>query len=777
MKTFLLKSPKRILALASLAGICGLSGNYASAQATHKERVYADFQGTAEKGVNLGLSLLTGSVTNPTNAISASIRDSSTLAYSVSAIGLVSATQYLQFTTDGSTPKTIPADSAIYVKVKLPKSLISVLDNIQIGTFTNLHQVNGDLTRKAGYDATETPVITKTNLANLLNGAGTVEFKVVSDIPSNGVYLKVASTLGVASSANLFYAYTLEDKPGDPGCPEPIDWLNGTDATLSLDLASATGATTNPQSAIDGDLNTAATFSTGVQAASLPYYTAIFNNTAKAGDSVRIVINNPNGGLLNVGLLTSFSIQAYNDDVPVGPAIVNDPTLLKVQLLPNATDKNVLTAAIPGDFNRVKITMGGVADLSSLLGNGTLNIYEIGVAVPAPAPITETSEHYAYNGTTVDLNEFVTENGNEDAIVWYDAPVGGNAVNHLVAVDGDKTYYAASLRNGCSNASDRTAVYILKTAGIKPTDPEAAHVGEPYSGQLIIGLDGASTLPNEPVYTLSNIKGTFTPANGGDATTFNIDANAFNRYAMAKMPAIFAAGPSAGLLAQFADTTIGNGLTMDENGHITGTPEEEGSISITADVFDAANGLEAGSISSALSIGAALPVEMSDLSLALDNDKNVVVSWTTESESGSIRFDVQRSNDGVNFEKIGSVKAAGVSTHAINYSFTDNNPGAKSYYRLDIVKNDGVKTSRTVSISGGKVAGFSINPSPATNHITISGISADNIQVVNIYDAAGRLVSQASSNRVNVQNLSQGIYFVTVVTKDGNTTKAKFIKK
>ena len=42
-----------------------------------------------------------------------------------------------------------------------------------------------------------------------------------------------------------------------------------------------------------------------------------------------MVLDNPNGGLLNVGLLTSFSIQAYNDNTAVGAPIVNDPALLK----------------------------------------------------------------------------------------------------------------------------------------------------------------------------------------------------------------------------------------------------------------------------------------------------------------------------------------------------------------------------------------------------------------------------------------------------------------
>jgi fibronectin type 3 domain-containing protein len=192
-------------------------------------------------------------------------------------------------------------------------------------------------------------------------------------------------------------------------------------------------------------------------------------------------------------------------------------------------------------------------------------------------------------------------------------------------------------------------------------------------------------------------------------------------------------------------------------------------------VTDESNHIDAGQITKTIAIGQALPVSFTNFDVNLDANKNAVLSWTTESEQGSVRFDVLRSNDGNNFTTIGSVGAAGVSTHAINYSFTDVNPGAKSYYKVSIVKADGVETSKTVSIAGGRIAGFSINPNPASNNITITGIS--NIKTVSIYDASGRLVQTATNSYISVRNLSAGIYFVTVVTTDGNKTNGKFIKK
>ena len=779
MKTFLLKNPKRILAVAGLASICGLFGT-ASAQ-THKVRTYANFQGTAEYGVNVPLvGLLVGAVSNPGNAVSASIRDSSTLSYTVSALGIVGATQYLQFTTDGTTPRTIAAGTPIYLKVSLPKTLIGLLGNLQIGTFTNLHSVAGSLTRKAGYDATKTSVFTSTNLASALNGAGTVEFKVVPTVSANGVYVDLSAVLGTPTTASIFSAYVLDDAAGDAGCPEPMDWLSGTESTLGIDLASATASVTNPSFAIDNDLNTATTVSTGAQVASAAYYTALLNTPAKAGDSVQVIMNNPDGGLINLALLSGFTIQAYNGPTAVGDPVSGSSSLLKLQLLPGSTAKNVIKAPIVGTnagaFDRVKITFGGVADVSSILGNGTTDIYDLRVKVAAPILGGDgKSDIYAYSGSTVDLSTLASTNAAGDPIVWIDSTTGAPVSATSFTASSNNRYYGLSERDGCTDASDTAKVFLHVN---KTTSPAltAGNVNAPYSQVITASIDGDQDLPNAPVYSFTYASSSFTLA----GSVMNLQSTPANSsFAFYAMAPVYAAGPLSAVASQaFASTDLTHGLSFDDaTSTVSGTPDAEGTYSLTLNVHDDANGLDAGQITKTIEIAAALPVTMSDFQVKLDNNKNAVLTWVTESEQGSIRFDVLHSNDGVNFSTIGSVDAAGVSTKTKHYTFTDNNPGAKSYYKLNIVKNDGIKSSDVVSISGGRVAGFSINPNPATNDITITGINASDIKSVNIYDAGGRLVQRATNNHINVRNLSQGIYFVTIVTKDGNKTNGKFLKK
>lgn len=780
MKTFLLQNPRRILAAASLAIILGLFTT-ASAQ-THYERVYATTQGWSKSGINVGIPFVLPAVQpfvkNSENAVSSSIQDSSVL--STGSGGLASVlpdlTQYLKF------PTAVPANTPIHLKVSLPAGLLDLgglLGHLEVGTFTNLKNTGPS----GGASATKTRIYDSDNgLISLLSGEGTNDIIITNpDASCDGVYINLSALLSantvIETTVNVFHAYYMAEEEGDPGCPAPLDILSGVTGSTGVgNIANATGSVSNQWNAIDDDpdLTTYATINVGASLLSKTYLNTEFDVPGKAGDTISITLQDPGNGVLNLlsaQILNSLSVQPYMDNTPVGaPIPIDNSGLIRLKLFPSEQSKGTLTVPIKaGDFNRVEIQFNGIADVAQ-----GIRIYDVALVIPAPEPISFIVDQYGYEGTEIDLTELVDPNSNSDLVVWFDQEVGGSPIASPVTVQGDKTYYAASMRNGCSDASARTLVLKVKAASVTSNTLQTAHVGEPYEGQLQINVDVNPDLPEDPVYVLQNITGAFT-AGVTNVTPINPSA-LFQRYAMAAVPPVYAAGPLTLLnRSVFAGTSIDNGLEMDEKGNITGTPEAEGSILIEADVFDQANNLKAGHVTKTLVIGAALPVNLSDFNLHLDNNKNVVLNWQTESEQGFIRFDVLRSNDGINFATIGSVKAAGVSTHTQKYSFTDNNPGAKSYYKLNVVKADGMESSAIVSIAGGRSAGFSITPNPASSDITITGIN--DIRTVNIFDASGRLIKSATSNTIDVRNLSSGVYFVTIVTRDGNTSKGKFVKK
>jgi len=121
---------------------------------------------------------------------------------------------------------------------------------------------------------------------------------------------------------------------------------------------------------------------------------------------------------------------------------------------------------------------------------------------------------------------------------------------------------------------------------------------------------------------------------------------------------------------------------------------------------------------------------------------------------------------------MGSIPAAGNSSSAINYSLTDHQPLRPiNYYRLKMVNKDGSFTAsetRRVNFEdeGNTVGMF---PNPAHNVATLAFAKAPRSNItVKIWNNLGQIIqtynltgSRATYN-LNVTNIAQGIYHVTV---------------
>jgi len=84
-----------------------------------------------------------------------------------------------------------------------------------------------------------------------------------------------------------------------------------------------------------------------------------------------------------------------------------------------------------------------------------------------------------------------------------------------------------------------------------------------------------------------------------------------------------------------------------------------------------------------------VPVELVDFKATLHHS-DVILSWRTTSESNNFGFDVERSQDGKNFDKIGFVAGYGTTVVPQIYSFTDSKIGSGTYYyRLKQIDFDG----------------------------------------------------------------------------------------
>jgi len=87
-----------------------------------------------------------------------------------------------------------------------------------------------------------------------------------------------------------------------------------------------------------------------------------------------------------------------------------------------------------------------------------------------------------------------------------------------------------------------------------------------------------------------------------------------------------------------------------------------------------------------------LPVNLTTFTAAIKNS-NVQLRWTTASEKNNSHFNIHRSQDGKEFEKIAVIAAGGNSAELLHYNYRDNAllPGI-NYYRLEQEDFDGKKT-------------------------------------------------------------------------------------
>jgi len=167
----------------------------------------------------------------------------------------------------------------------------------------------------------------------------------------------------------------------------------------------------------------------------------------------------------------------------------------------------------------------------------------------------------------------------------------------------------------------------------------------------------------------------------------------------------------------------------------------------------------------------ALPVSIISFTGKMVNNK-ASLAWVAENEINLNRYEVERSFNGVSYQKVGEVKA----TIAHNYSFADTTDlaGKRVYYRLKLVDNDGqFKFSAVVTMRSQSNTLFSIYPNPAKTFIEIKlkrNVSGSmNVQVT---DVSGKIVQQKTSEANNAiltiytGNISPGTYVVKIKYKE-----------
>ncbi|MFZ4797417.1 MAG: S8/S53 family peptidase [Bacteroidia bacterium] len=199
-------------------------------------------------------------------------------------------------------------------------------------------------------------------------------------------------------------------------------------------------------------------------------------------------------------------------------------------------------------------------------------------------------------------------------------------------------------------------------------------------------------------------------------------------------------------------------------------------------------------IGSGFVLTATLPVKWMNFEGKNLGDK-VQLNWRTVSEINNAGFDIERSTNNQNFDKIGFIKGFGNSLVIQKYDFVDeliklNNIDPfsdKLYYRLKQIDFDGnYHFSKTISIDAPSMFGVNIFPNPFSENFTLTINSNKINQQVNVVvcDMLGRiildksLITNAKQFDFEISDLktsNNGIYFAKITI--GNKTITKKLLK
>ena len=154
---------------------------------------------------------------------------------------------------------------------------------------------------------------------------------------------------------------------------------------------------------------------------------------------------------------------------------------------------------------------------------------------------------------------------------------------------------------------------------------------------------------------------------------------------------------------------------------------------------------------------------------AQKDGKTALLKWTTIQEQNTSFFAVERSTDGIRFESIGTVKAAGNSNTQKSYTLTDGVPAKGiNYYRIRQVDKDGhFGYSETRSLTFDKAnTEITITPNPAKDKIAITVPGNKKALKIYIYSSKGEKVGTFTMNgdylKLNLPLYASGVYYVTI---------------
>ncbi|TAE74634.1 MAG: PKD domain-containing protein [Bacteroidetes bacterium] len=182
-----------------------------------------------------------------------------------------------------------------------------------------------------------------------------------------------------------------------------------------------------------------------------------------------------------------------------------------------------------------------------------------------------------------------------------------------------------------------------------------------------------------------------------------------------------------------------------------------------------------------------LPVSLVSFTAQRQTENQVKLTWTTATEINNQGFDIEKSIDGIIFEKIGFVDGLGNSSVGKTYTFIDQNQDA-FYYRLKQKDfNNDFAYSEIKFVEGNGNDNLIVFPNPTIGNISLKLPRKVNPNIVGkirlvdingkeIRNFEGKMGQAESILKTMIPDLEAGVYVIDVRTTAGNWQQ-KLIKE
>jgi len=371
---------------------------------------------------------------------------------------------------------------------------------------------------------------------------------------------------------------------------------------------------------------------------------------------------------------------------------------------------------------------------------------------------------------------------NDDYTVTYvDTPIPGNVMHNDFDVDGDLLLVGTTLISGPQNGTvsmnpDGTFIYT-PDPGFVGIDTftyvlfeSQANGASDTATVIILVLDTPNGTTNLPPFAGddANITDVNTPVTGAilpndidlDGTTLTVNQTP---------------------IVQPAHGTV----TIDANGNYTYTPNPDytGPDFFVYEVCDNGTPQECRQATvyiTVLPANAVFPVEYLAFTAELEG-RDAFLNWITATEINNDYFAIERSTDGISFERVGVENAAGTTTESTSYLFIDENVTnlgtERVYYRLKQVDFDGTFSySNTIELTLPQIEEeiqSNVYPNPASDYVYVTAQTQEATKLkIKLVNMSGQLVweyktaeaSTATQVEIPLEQFARGMYFIQVVS-------------